>query len=117
MTDESKKPNLDDLQSRLDAARAREAQETGRDREHGSGGRNNNGMGLGFRIAIELVVNIVVGTGIGYLLDWWLGTRPWLMVVFLFLGAGAGVMNVYRVAKGFDDTVGLGQASRRGKRE
>ncbi|HVI50978.1 MAG TPA: AtpZ/AtpI family protein [Candidatus Sulfotelmatobacter sp.] len=109
-------PNLDDLGARLQAARAREAAETGQDRVR-SGGGNNAGMGLGFRIAIELVVNIVVGTGIGYLLDWWLGTKPWLMVVFVFLGAAAGVMNIYRVAKGLDDSVGLGQASRRGKND
>lgn len=114
MSDDGEGPNLDDLEARLAAARAREAVETGRDRTR-SGGANSAGMGLGFRIAIELVVNIVVGTGIGYLLDWWLGTKPWLMVVFVFLGAGAGVMNVYRVAKGLDDSVGLGQASRRGK--
>ena len=43
-------------------------------------------MGLGFRIAVELVAGIAVGTLIGYALDGWLGTRPWLMVVFLFLG-------------------------------
>lgn len=113
MTDESNEPNLDDLSVRVNAARAREARETGRDRTRNDDGRSSAGMGLGFRIAVELVANIAVGTGIGYLLDGWLGTRPWLMVVFLFLGAGAGVMNVYRVAKGLDDSVGLGQASRR----
>jgi len=114
MTDDSNNPNLEDLGARVQAARAREAVETGRDREH-SGSASSTGMGLGFRIAIELVVNIIVGTGIGYLLDRWLGTRPWLMVVFVFLGAAAGVMSIYRVAKGLDDSIGLGQASRRGK--
>jgi len=113
MTDEPDAPKpFDDLETRLRAARERENVETGRGREK-QGGANSAGMGFGFRIAIELVVNIVVGTGIGYLLDRWLGTRPWLMVVFVFLGAAAGVMNVYRAAKGLDDSVGLGQASRR----
>ena len=115
MTDESNHPNLEDLGARVQAARAREAVETGRDRER-SGGASSAGMGLGFRIAIELVVNIIVGTGVGYLLDWWLGTKPWLMVVFVFLGAAAGVVSIYRVAKGFDESVGLGQASRRQKK-
>jgi len=114
MTDDAGGPNQNDFDARLQAARIREAVETGRDRTR-NGAANNAGMGLGFRIAIELVVNIIVGTGIGYLLDWWLGTKPWLMVVFVFLGAAAGVVNIYRVAKGFDDSVGLGQASRRGK--
>jgi ATP synthase protein I len=73
-------------------------------------------MGLGFRIATELVAGVAVGTLIGYALDGWLGTKPWLMVVFLFLGAAAGTMNVYRAAKGLDDSVGLGEAQRRKER-
>jgi len=39
-----------------------------------------------------------------------LGTTPWLLVLFVFLGAGAGGLNAYRVAKGFDSAVGLGRA-------
>jgi ATP synthase protein I len=73
-------------------------------------------MGQGFRIATELVAGVAVGTFIGYALDRWLGTRPWLMVVFFFLGAAAGMMNVYRVAKGLDESVGLGAAQRRKER-
>jgi ATP synthase protein I len=75
------------------------------------------GMGLGFRIAVELVAGVAAGTLMGYGLDAWLGTRPWLMVLFVFLGGAAGVMNVYRVAKGLDSSVGLGQAQRRHERD
>lgn len=53
-------------------------------------------LGLAFRIGVELVAALAVGVGIGYGLDLWLGTKPWLMVVFFFLGAGAGILNVYR---------------------
>ena len=111
MTDEPQDPSrLDDLDARLRAARAQESVEPdGQSRGGGAG----TGMGLGFRIAVELVAGIAVGTLIGYALDGWLGTRPLLMVVFFFLGAAAGVMNVYRAAKGLDDSVGLGQATRR----
>lgn len=66
------------------------------------------GLGLGFRIATELVAAFAVGGGIGYLLDRWLGTAPWLMVVFLLLGATAGMLNVYRVMLGINQVVGLG---------
>jgi ATP synthase protein I len=113
MTDDSKEPqSLEDLEARLRAARAREEIQTkGEPRSGGTG----QGMGLGFRIAVELVAGIAVGTLIGYALDSWLGTRPWLMVVFFFLGAAAGVMNVYRVAKGLDQSVGLGEAERRAR--
>ncbi|OIQ98326.1 ATP synthase protein I [mine drainage metagenome] len=114
MTDKSDDHrSLDDLDARLRAAQAREEIETGRAQER-ERRVDNTGMGLGFRIAIELVVNIAVGAGLGYFLDKWLGTKPWLMVVFVFLGAAAGVVNVYRVAKGFDDSVGLGRAMRHG---
>ena len=55
-------------------------------------------LGIGFRIGIELVSAMVVGVGIGWLLDWWLGTRPWLLILFFLLGAGAGMLNVIRAA-------------------
>ena len=71
------------------------------------------GAGVGVRIGVELVAGIGVGSLIGYGLDAWLGTRPWLMVVFFFLGAAASVMNMYRAVQGLDDSVGLGQAQRR----
>ena len=104
-------PSLDDLDARLRAARAQAEQASG----DGSRARGPapSGLGFGFRIAVELVAGTMVGVGLGWGLDWVLGTRPWLMVVFLFLGAAAGVMNVYRVAKGMDDAVGLGRAAGR----
>jgi len=71
------------------------------------------GMGLGARIGVELVAGLAAGSLIGYGLDAWLGTRPWLMVVFFFLGAAASVVNMYRAVQGLDDSVGLGQAKRR----
>ena len=112
MTDESKETrSLDELGERLRDARARENTETGRAKPRG--GDVNTGAGLGLRIAIELVAGIVVGAFIGFALDRWLGTRPWFMVVFFFLGAVAGVLNVYRAAKGIDASIGLGAAQRR----
>ncbi len=63
-------------------------------------------MGLGFRIGLELVVAVFVGVAIGWAIDRWLGTRPWGLLVFLFLGIGAGMTNVYRVVKGLGMTVG-----------
>jgi len=42
---------------------------------------------------------LVVGGGIGWLLDHWLGTLPLFLLIFFFLGAGAGLLNVFRAAK------------------
>jgi len=52
----------------------------------------------GFRLSIELVAGVLVGAGIGWLLDWWLGISPLGMIVFLLLGFAAGVLNVMRAA-------------------
>ena len=70
---------------------------------------STSGMGLAFRIGTELVAALGVGVGLGLLLDHWLGTAPWLLVVFFFLGAGAGMLNVYRVASG----IGLAPGTQR----
>jgi ATP synthase protein I len=110
MADRETPPSFDDLDTRLRAARAREEEDSGRGPE--ARGRPT-GMGLGMRIGAELVVSVLVGTGIGWALDAWLKTAPWLMVVFLLLGGASGVMNVYRLMRGMDETVGLGQAQRR----
>ncbi len=111
MAERDKPPSLDDIDARLRAARARGAAATDAD---GPGrGSRLTGLGLGLRLATEVVVGIGGGAGLGWGLDRWLGTQPWLMVVFLMLGGAAGVLNAYRAARGLDDTVGLGEAQRR----
>jgi ATP synthase protein I len=57
-----------------------------------------SGMARGFRLSTELVAGVLVGAGIGWLLDRWLGTTPLGMIVLLLLGFAAGVLNVMRVA-------------------
>ncbi len=52
----------------------------------------------GFRLSTELVAGVLVGAGIGWLIDRWLGTSPLGMIVFLLLGFAAGVLNVMRTA-------------------
>ena len=57
-----------------------------------------SGYAKGFRLSSELVAGVVVGAGIGWLLDRWLGISPWGLIVFLLLGFAAGVLNVMRSA-------------------
>lgn len=112
MTDESGNPRpLDELDARLRAARGEVKTEADQETRRGAG--IGPGMGMGVRVGVELISGIVVGGAIGYGLDRWLGTKPWLMLVFFFLGAAASVLNIYRAVKGLDDSVGLGQAQRR----
>lgn len=53
----------------------------------------------GFRVGTELLSGVLVGAAMGYVLDGILSIRPWLLVIFMFLGGAAGVVNVYRFAK------------------
>jgi ATP synthase protein I len=52
----------------------------------------------GFRMSTELVAGVIVGAGIGWHIDRWLGISPWGLIVFLLLGFAAGVLNVVRAA-------------------
>ena len=55
-------------------------------------------MGSAFRLGTELVAAVVVGTIIGFILDNWFDTKPWLIIIFFFIGVIAGILNVIRVA-------------------
>ena len=55
-------------------------------------------MGTAFKLGTELVAAVGVGTIIGFILDTWFGTKPWLIIIFFFLGAAAGMLNVFRTA-------------------
>ncbi len=54
------------------------------------------GMAYGLRMASEFVAAIIVGGLIGFVLDRWLGTQPWLFLLFFMLGLAAGVLNITR---------------------
>lgn len=54
-------------------------------------------MAVGLRVGVELVAAMVVGVGIGWALDRWLGTRPLMLIVFVFLGGAGGIANVWRM--------------------
>ena len=77
-----------------------------RDARHdasGNDGKNSQsltGIGLAFRVGVELLSAVAVGGAIGWGLDLWLETRPWLMLVLLLLGGAAGILNVYRISSG-----------------
>jgi len=57
-----------------------------------------SGYAKGFRLSSELVAGVVVGAGLGWLIDRWLGISPWGLIVFVLLGFAAGVFNVMRSA-------------------
>jgi len=93
------------LQQRLDQARG--ADQGTRPQAGGDGGDAQNAFGIACRIGLGLVVAVFVGAALGWACDRWLGTEPWGLIVFLFLGFGGGVANVFRVALGSQRAVGL----------
>ena len=56
-------------------------------------------LGIAFKMSTEMVATVVVGTIIGFILDNWFGTKPWLILIFFFVGVVAGILNVIRSAK------------------
>ena len=56
-------------------------------------------IGILSSVGFAFVLAVVLGAGLGLLLDHWLGTTPWLFVIFFFLGAVAGTLNVFRMVK------------------
>ena len=49
-------------------------------------------------LGLEMAISVVIGLAIGYYLDQWLGTSPWLTIVWIGLGFAAGVRSLYRAA-------------------
>ena len=56
-------------------------------------------IGTAFKLSTELVSAVAVGTIIGFILDTTFGTKPWLILIFFFVGVVAGIINVFRSAK------------------
>jgi len=68
--------------------------------------KKGGALSLAFRVGVELVSAVAVGFGIGWLIDQQFDTKPWFMLVFLILGGAAGILNVFRMARGFGYAVG-----------
>lgn len=67
----------------------------------------NTETGKALRAATDLVAAVVVGGVLGYGIDRFLGTKPWGMIIFFFLGFAAGFLNIYRSQTGQDFKVGF----------
>ena len=105
MNEREKKDPLREFGERLDKARAASQGPLGKAPD--SPPSTGNALAFGWRVGIELVGAIVVAEFIGWAIDKWLGTRPWGMVVFFFLGVAAGMLNVYRAVTGMGGAVGF----------
>jgi ATP synthase protein I len=72
------------------------------------------GYGNALKLSSEFIAGVMVGAGLGWVIDNWAGTSPWGLIVFLLLGFGAGVLNVMRSA-GLVADAGIRQPDGTGK--
>jgi len=84
---------LNDFKTRLKIAKSKIKKNILSDSE-----KRGSFMGSAFKLGTELVAAVGVGTIIGFILDSWFDTKPWLIIIFFFLGAAAGMLNVIRTA-------------------
>ena len=83
----------DDFKTRLKIAKSKIKKQLDDDNE-----KRGSFMGSAFKLGTELVAAVAVGTIIGFILDTLFDTKPWLIIIFFFLGAAAGMLNVIRAA-------------------
>ena len=88
MVDEDK---LRELKDRIETAKSSNTLNTNKNKE--------SGAGFGFKISTEIIAALVVGVGIGLIVDKYLGTKPFGLIIFFIFGALAGFLNVYRVMR------------------
>ena len=83
----------EDFKTRLKIAKSKIKKQVQSDIE-----KKGSFMGSAFKLGTELVAAVAVGTIIGFILDSWFDTKPWLIITFFFLGTAAGILNVIRTA-------------------
>ena len=84
----------DQFKTRLEIAKKKVLKRSNR-----NGVQQSSKLGIAFKMSTEMVAAVVVGTIIGFILDNWFGTKPWLILIFFFAGVAAGILNVVRSAK------------------
>ncbi|MCL1999276.1 MAG: AtpZ/AtpI family protein [Turicibacter sp.] len=53
------------------------------------------------QIGLTLMACVAIGVFIGRFLDSWLGTTPWFLLLFAFIGAGSAFKFIYDLSKRF----------------
>jgi ATP synthase protein I len=87
--------NINDFKTRLKIAKEKQKNSS----KITNSDRNSSSMGSAFKLSTDLVAHVAVGTIIGFILDSWFDTKPWLIIIFFFLGSISGILNVIKTAK------------------
>ena len=84
----------DQFKTRLEIAKKKVSKRNLSEKNH-----NPSPIGTAFKLSTELVSAVAVGTIIGFILDKTFDTKPWLILIFFFVGVIAGIINVIKSAK------------------
>lgn len=90
--------DLDRRRRALEEALASHQRKDAAAADQGDKSRGMAGFGYAMRLSSEFIAAIIVGAGLGWIIDWAFGITPWGLVVFLLLGFCAGILNVLRAA-------------------
>ena len=82
---------LENLKQKLDKLQSSKTDQKHKHKE--------TGASFGFKISTEIIAALVVGVGIGLIVDNYFNTIPFGLIIFFILGALAGFLNVYRVMR------------------
>ena len=104
MSKERFSPSLEELDAKLKAARGQHGADSAKGGERKA--EAGSGLGMALKVGVEFVSAVGVGVAIGLLLDYWLETKPWLMIVFFLLGSAAGFLNIFRAMSGYGYAAG-----------
>jgi ATP synthase protein I len=91
LPDPDRQQDLEAFEARLQAARAANAPK--------ARAMAASAFARGTRYAMEIAVATMVGGGLGWALDRWLGTAPWLFILLLLAGMAAGFRNLMRAVE------------------
>jgi len=86
-----KNKNLEEISKKIDNLDNKNKKPNIRNKE--------SGAGFGFKISTEIIAALVVGVGIGLIVDNYFNTKPIGLIIFFIFGALAGFLNVYRVMR------------------
>ena len=90
-------PSKEEFKARLE--KAQHQQEQASWKRNDLKVEQSGASGKAWRLSVEMVAALLVCGWFGWLLDKWLDTKPWLMLVFLIVGAIVGLYNVIKVAR------------------
>jgi ATP synthase protein I len=83
-----------DFDARLRRLKEQVREERGDDGPRDGGPRSAGGWAM--KLSVELAAGLLVGGGIGWFLDYLLGTKPLMLILFFILGGAAGIWTVYK---------------------